>query len=230
MPLATGIVGPQVLSDGSPANARSLRSGELAVSQVHGPYFEQCNRGNLYRCGITATSISNATFTTATLDATSTPIIGLVNPLGSTVNLVVLQATLGVSQTALQATGPGAYIWASGLTTVNITTAGTAPMNCKTLLAVGSQAKNLCCTALTGLTPSLVVRHASALGGGSAIGTAFLGTQIGAQTVQAAGSVEYFDGSLIIPPGGVLGLLATITPVAHSAVAGILWEEIPVTG
>lgn len=229
MPLTTGIVGPQVLSDGAPANARMLRSGEFGFSGIHGNYYEQCNRGNLYRAGVTATSISNATFTIATLDATSTPIIGLVNPLGSGMNLVILQATLGVSQTALQATGPGAYAWASGLTTVNITT-GSAPMNCKTLLAAGSVAKNLCCTALTGMTPSIVVRHASALGGGSAIGTAFLGTQAGAQTVQAQGSVEYFDGSLIIPPGGVLALLATITPVGHSAISGILWEEVPITG
>ena len=83
-------------------------------------------------------------------------------------------------------------------------------------------------TAPTGLTNNLVVRHASALGGGSAIGTAFLATQAGAQTQQVAGQVENIDGSIIVPPGGFLALLATITPVGHSAASALLWEEVPV--
>ena len=41
------------------------------------------------------------------------------------------------------------------------------------------------------------------------------------------GFTENFDGSLIIPPGYVLALMATTTPVAHSAVSNILWEEVP---
>ena len=31
----------------------------------------------------------------------------------------------------------------------------------------------------------------------------------------------------IAPPGGVLALLATTTPVAHSASSGLVWEEVP---
>lgn len=223
-----GIIGGGLAGDGTSLPVRQGPFGEIIISELRGRFYEQNRRGTLYRCGITSTSISNATFTLATLDATATPIIGLVNPIGSGMNAVILQATLGVTQTALQATGPGAYVWASGLTTVNITTGGTAPMSCKTLLTGGSVMKNLCCTALTALTPSLVIRHASSLGGGSAIGAAFLATQAGAQTVQPPGSVENFDGSLFVPPGGVLGLLASVTPVGHSAVAGILWDEIPI--
>jgi hypothetical protein len=41
-----------------------------------------------------------------------------------------------------------------------------------------------------------------------------------------SGGVENFDGSLIVPPGGVLALMAVTTPVAQSAVAGIVWEEV----
>lgn len=80
--------------------------------------------------------------------------------------------------------------------------------------------------ALTGLTNNLAVRHASALGGGSAEAAAFLATAVAMQT-QNVPTVEAVDGSIIVPPGGVLALLATTTPVAHSAVSSLLWEEVP---
>jgi hypothetical protein len=45
---------------------------------------------------------------------------------------------------------------------------------------------------------------------------------------QALGAQELFDGSVIVPPGGVIALLATTTPAAHSAVSALVWEEVPV--
>jgi hypothetical protein len=51
--------------------------------------------------GMTLTSISNVTFTTATLGATCTPITGIYNPIGSGKNCVILQMQLfdeGVEQ------------------------------------------------------------------------------------------------------------------------------------
>ena len=41
-------------------------------------------------------------------------------------------------------------------------------------------------------------------------------------------SVQYFEGSLIVPPGGVLALLNTVSSVTHSVTARLLWEEVPV--
>ena len=51
---------------------------------------------------------------------------------------------------------------------------------------------------------------------------------ISGQATVNVSSVENFDGSLIVPPGGVLALLGHTTPVAHSAAAEILWEEVSV--
>jgi hypothetical protein len=54
-----------------------------------------------------------------------------------------------------------------------------------------------------------------------------LATAAGFQTQQVT-SIENLDGGIIIPPGGVIALLATTTPVAHSVVPSILWEELPI--
>jgi hypothetical protein len=225
--IAQGSVGPDVLQDGAPAAIRLGKGAEQIVGELHGRFYEANYRGSLYSAGMTMTSISNATYTLATLGNTVTAIAGVWNPSASPVNLVILQAALAVSQTALQATGPGGFVWAASVGNTAIT-AGTAPLNRKTLAASGAYGVNLTNTAPTGLTNNLVVRFGSALGGGSAVGAAFLATQAGAQTVQAPGNVENIDGAIIVPPGGFLALLATLTPVGHSAASALLWEEVPV--
>jgi hypothetical protein len=40
--------------------------------------------------------------------------------------------------------------------------------------------------------------------------------------------IDNIDGAIVVPPGGVLALLATGTPVAVSAASSLLWEELPV--
>ncbi|MDP9181516.1 MAG: hypothetical protein M3P04_01910 [Actinomycetota bacterium] len=220
-----GQVGPQSLSDGAGSAFRQGKTGEQAVTELHGRFFEQNYRGNLFSGGMGMTSISNATYTTATLTSSATPIVGVWNPATSLVNLVLLQAVLSVSQTALQATGFGGLVWAMSTGNTAIST-GAAPLNRKTLALSGSSAKDLTNTTPTGLTNNPVVRFASALGGGSAIGAAFLATQAGAQTQQIAHNVEDIDGSIIVPPGGLLILMSTLTAVAHSAASSLLWEEV----
>lgn len=221
-----GQVGPQVLQDGATATLRIGKSAEQIVQELHGRFYEQAFRNALYMGGMTAlTSISNATFTLATLGATCTPIVGIWNPGTSTVNLAILQAILGVTITALQNTGGGPYVWAVS-TGNNALTLGNVPVNRKTLAASGSQAKVFGGAALTGLTNNLVVATASALGGGAAHSVAVLDTQAGLSTTLQS-FVENFDGSLLVPPGGVLALLGATTPVGHSALSGLLWEEVP---
>jgi hypothetical protein len=45
----SGQVGPQVLSDGVGTQPfRQIKTGELAVTEVHGRYYEQSRRGNLF--------------------------------------------------------------------------------------------------------------------------------------------------------------------------------------
>lgn len=225
--LVTGQVGIQTLGDGvTQAPLRQGRTAELMVSELHGRFYEQTFRGNLYSAGMKAlTSISAVTFTTGTLGATCTPIAGVWNPLGSGKNLSILQATLGAIITALQATGGGPYAWAAAIGQSALTL-GAAPLNRATLQASGSVAKDMSGVALTGLSGTLAVICASALAGGIAYNIASLATAASFHT-QEANSVENLDGALIVPPGGVLALLATTTPVAHSALSALLWDEVP---
>ena len=201
-------------------------SGSQRVNDAHGRYFDACNRSSLFCGGMTVTSISNATFTTATTDATATPIIGLWNPSTSPVNLVVLKAMICVTVTAATNTGPGTYVWMSCVGNSAIST-GITPFSRKTLTASGAYGKIYAGTALTGKTTSLVFMCGAALGGGSMHNFSFVETAAGTTGSQFV-AVENFDGSLIVPPGGVLSLQCTTTPVAHSAASGILFEEVPI--
>lgn len=227
MPLSiAGQVGPQVLGDGVPGIPRLDRQGGLIASELHGRYYEQTFRGNVYSAGTGLISINNATFTTATLGATCTPIIGIWNPLTNTVNLVILQAILGIVITALQNTGGGPFAWAVSGNNNNLTL-GSVPVNRKTLSSGGSSARTFSGVALTGLSNNLTVAHGSALGGGNAFNIATLDTAAGFSTIYTP-TYEDISGSIIVPPGAIFALLATTTPVAQSALASLLWEEVAI--
>src|SRR5690348_18404570 len=104
----TGQTGPQSLSDGTTGNAiRQGKSAELIVDNLHGHFYESNYRTVVFSGGMGLTSISNATFTTGTLTASCTPVSGVWNPAGSAVNLVIVQAVLGITVTAATATGGG---------------------------------------------------------------------------------------------------------------------------
>jgi len=223
--LIAGTVGPVVLSDGvaPAAGVRLDRTGGLMATELQGRFYENTFRNAKFASGMALTSISAATFTTSTLGATCTPIIGLWNPYAAT-NLVVLGAVLSITLTALTATGAGPFVWAVSTGNTAITT-GAIPWSRKTLTQVGSSAKGMGGVALTGLTNNLVVAFASALGGGQPYNVSEVATAAGFMPQQEP-YYESFDGGLIVPPGGVLALLATTTPVAHSAVSAIVWDEV----
>jgi len=225
MPYLEGQVGPRLLADGAPAPARQTRSGALATADVHGRFQEAALRSRLYADGMTLTSINNATYTTGTLTSSATPVAGVWNPLNSGFNLVILQLRLQVINTALQVTGPGAFVWATSYNNGAIST-GNAPLNRGTLQPVGSVAKGLAAVALTGLTNNLVVRDAAGASGGPISNLSTLQTAAGLMPFNSA-ETDNIDGAYVVPPGGVLALLATGTPVAISAASSLLWEEVP---
>lgn len=213
------------LGDGADSAIQLLRGGELAVSDTHARLQEAAIRGGLFGGGMTLTAITNATFSTATLGATATPIVGLYNPSSSGKNAVIIQAKLQVIITALQVTGPGAFMWCVSAGNTAVST-GNTPYSKLTLLAAGSVMKDMSGVALTGLTNNLRVVEASTLNGGPISNLSTLQTAAGLMPA-ALPSVENIDGSIIIPPGGVLALLCTTNaPVAISAAAGLLWEEV----
>jgi hypothetical protein len=220
-------VGPVYGGSGTAPPFTATYTGAQRTADAHGRFLQANLEGRLFSGGMTATSINNATFTTATLGVTCTPIVGVWNPSSNDRYLMILQATLQVIITALQNTGGGTYMWATSTGNAVIST-GNNPLNRKTLATTGSAAKDMAGLALTGMTNNLVVRGAANLGGGSVYGgLSTLATAAGFNTTLAP-SVENVDGGLLVPPGGVLALLCTSTPVACSAASGIIWEEIPI--
>lgn len=221
-------VGPQVLQDGTIAIARAEKSGAITVVDAHARFQEAAYRGALFSAGMTITSISNATFSTATLGTTATPIIGVWNPTGSGKNLVILQARVQSVVTAATATGPGAYMWCTAVGQSAIST-GITPLNRFSLQASGSVAKGYANTALTGLSGNLTVQEASGIQAGPQGNFSEVGTAVGFVPTPSAVIVEPIDGAFIVPPGGVLALLCTTNaPVAVSAASSLLWEEIAI--
>src|SRR6267142_901347 len=209
-------VGPTKSASTSQPPLRSGILGDAIVSELHGRFYEQAFQGNLYSNGTTATAL---TANTITLTATTTPILGVWNPLSSTSNLVILQAQLQLSP-PVSAAAMGTLVWATSINNAVIST-GTAPFSRKTLTSTGAQGKGMAFVALTGLTNNLVIQFTSQLPAQ---------TLVGAATASAPyAGVENFDGSLIIPPGGVLALLNTVSNTTMLAGGNLLWEEVPIS-
>jgi hypothetical protein len=221
-----GQVGPRAVGDGAENEIRLDKTSALIVSDAHGRLQEAALRGKLFSAGMTITSISNATFSTGTLTATCTPIIGVWNPPGSGKNLVILQARVQLINTALQVTGAGALVWAVSSGQSAIST-GIVPLNRLSLANSGAIGKGFAGTALTGLSGSLIVQEVAALGG-LLSNLSTLQTAAGLMPLSPA-FVDNIDGAFIVPPGGVLALLCTTNaPVAVSAASSILWEEVDI--
>jgi len=219
------IVGqPPSAGNNAVVNGRSGQLGDAIVSELHGRFYETTYRGNSYFSGHTALTALSAN--TITLTATTTPILGVWNPANSTNNLVILQANLTcIANNLTSGAGPGVFVWALSLGNGAIST-GAIPYNARTLLQSGSNSRAFAGgTALTGLTNNLVIVAGANLPAPSGLtyttlaSTALLPAYVGR---------EDFDGSLIVPPGGVLALLNTTSSTVFSCVGKLAWEEVPV--
>jgi hypothetical protein len=223
-----GQVGPTLSGDGAFQQLRLGKLGALVATELHGRFYEQTYRGNVFSIGCSKTALSANTIT---LVAATTPILGVWNPLTSPVNLVILQASLQIAANTLTApVPPGYFVWASSIGNSGIST-GSTPFNRKTMQAAGSQAKAVPGgVALTGLSNNLVIFEAADLPNLSDLtdaGTVVASTSTSNATAGAQGT-HNFDGSLIVPPGGVLALLNTNSTTTYSVAGRLLWEEVPV--
>lgn len=215
-------VGPTINSDGVIVTQRAGKQGDSIASELHGRFYEQCYRGNVFSAGSSTTALSANTIS---LTSGTTPIVGVYNPATSSVNLVILQAMLQVSVSTASTTAPGSLVWASSIGNAAIST-GAAPFNRKTLASVGSQAKAFNGgVALTGLTNNLVIFEGADMQSSMALTTALVPATA---VIPTAVSVQNFDGGLIVPPGGVLALLNTVSTTTLSVASRLMWEEVPV--
>jgi hypothetical protein len=99
-------VGPQTAGDGAYLSQRSGKQGDTIVSELHGRYYEQAYRGNIFQVGSQAVAT-----TTVGLATTYTGLV-LSNPVGSPVNLALLKCT--AMQSVIQATQIEAFALAFG--------------------------------------------------------------------------------------------------------------------
>lgn len=218
----TLIVGPQKAGDGQPVFARAGTLGDIIESNLHGKYFEQNMRGNVFQFGLSNTALVSQNAIATGLTATAQPVIGIWNPLGNPYVAVILKATVVVSTVANTAVSPGGFSWVYSTNNAAIST-GSNPINGRTLAAAGSNMKAYAIsTALTGLSNNLAFLRASAIS--SCVNAAGPGTAI----PQAQGvPEELVDGSLIVPPGCVVGIMNQVSTTTISCSVGIVWEEVP---
>ena len=193
------------------------------TSQSFAPYYDANVNGNVYTFGISNTALVAANAVATGLTATSKPVVGLWNDVGTGKNLVVLNATVVATTIANNAVAPGGFVWYKGLTETSIST-GSTPINCSTLAASGSIAKVFAMgTALTGLVTSIVILRPSPITILNAGGPSTAITQ------PQGMSEDRVDGSIIVPPGGVLSLMNQVATTTVSLGVSITWAEENIT-
>ncbi len=200
--------------DGATASVNLGRANEAIVTELHGKYFTQCYRGNVYLASTTTAGV------VIPIASTLTPTYSLWNPAGSgklivpIVTLIAWNATTGVV---------GGLVWhattnagSSISTTAPFVAFGTGtPVNANVGSGKVSQLK-----AATGGTTTLV--GASTFYRNTGIGVTSVAVTVpGFQTLR-----DDWDGSGILPPGNAIHLLGT-TAVAITAVVSTVYVEIP---
>jgi hypothetical protein len=207
--LVRGQVGPATVGDGTFPPPRLGRSGEQVVTELHGRYFEQVFRGNVY----TAT-VSAGGATAYTGGAGGTPLVAIHNPTGSGVVLVALFAAVSQRAAATAAGSMGFALFAG--TSALPTGTTTAPRSALSWASGGSKALSFLNTALTGST---------ALNLALPLGTLAVGA-----AAAALGAVGLFDiaGAVIAIPGNEIAFGSTVaSPTGATLDAALFWEEIP---
>ena len=203
--LINAVPGPQNTGDGGTGNpARGGRQGDIIVSELHGRYYEQTYRGNMFSVA------SQAVATTTVGLATTYTGLCLANPISSTVNLLLNKCTL--MQSVIQATQVEGYAIAFGsnkTTNVTLSTPATTQSN---IIGSGYVSKAVAATSATLPTAPLY--------GGFLQNTA-------AASTNGPGAIIDFEGSIILPPGAYA---CFVTPT-QASVAGLWfsfqWEENP---
>jgi hypothetical protein len=199
------ITGPQASSDGNIASgARGGKQGEIMVSELHGRYYEQTYRRNMF-----SVAIQSVATTTVGLATTYTGLC-IANPVASQINMVLNKAT--IMQSVIQATQIEAYAIAFGFnktTNVTLTAAATTQSN-----FIGSGAVSVGVAATSATLPTAPLYG-------------YFVTQTASATSQPSTALVDFEGSVILPPGAYA---AWVTP-AQASVAGLwfsfAWEEVP---
>ena len=213
--LIQGQVGPsstQSVTPGATPPVRMGQNGDVIVSELHGRYYEQAYRQNIFTL-----SVSTAAAITAYVGAAGgTPQIAVYNPLNSGKNLVPIQAGYN---NVVAASGAGTVSWALwyGPTAAITQTTLTYPTNAYTLNKVGSVTQGFTNVALTSST---------ALTNAYPIGYYYWATAAGA--FQSGPTFVDINGSFIVPPGCMMALGGSAALTSATWIGSLTWEEVPI--
>lgn len=195
------LVGAQNKNDGDFAKARAGKQGEQMMSELHGRYYEQTYRGNVFSLCTQGTGIT----TTAALATTWTG-LGFANPAGSGVNAVLLG--FGCTQFAVGAAATIGIMGAAGTISSTLT-----PQS--RVIGGGLVSKMNGSAGATISTPILIASYGSV----GSLATTGYGLE--------AGIFVDIGGNVIIPPGSFVVSYTSI--VTTSALQfHFVWEEVPI--
>lgn len=185
-------------SDGSMPIIRAGQQGDMIVSELHGRYYEQALRGNMYVVANQA-----AVTTTAALATTFTG-LAISNPAGSGVNAVVNKFFVG--QFAVGAAGAVGIMTGAGAAAGSL-----VPRNCM----VGGPTGKVTASAGATIATPVLERLVGSVGSLATTGYGLM-------------PAAYIDleGSLIIPPGFFAASYTTAVTTT-ALIFGFQWEEVP---
>lgn len=205
---ATGRVGPQVYADNVDPGVgqRYGKQGQQIMNDLHGRFYEQSSRGNLF----TAHAIVTAPVIYTTAAGTGGPLLWNGS---TTMNASILAVGWGISTVTTVAAVLGLTGNTGQTSAPSTTTAIDSVKNC--FLGGGGPA----CTAYRIGTPSSAGNFFHPLGH----------LHTGALTVDTDG-MHWVDvgGLFTIPQGGWISFAASATASTTVGNFGIVWEEIPV--
>lgn len=212
----------QSLSDGNNYPFLQGKAGEVVIAELHGKYYTQSYRGNIFIASTVQAGLA------IPLNTTTAPLVVLWNPTGSGKNIVPIRFTCGYvsGATVSAALGYNVLLGAGSgsLNTIITAFAPTAVPGIGQGLIngnLGSGIKSVAQVSVSG-TNTIVTTNAFYL---RAAGISF-GAPITSSTV-SHNMVDNFDGEVILPPGTAMYPVASANTVALFQ-QSLVWAEIPV--
>lgn len=203
MPTNQLLIGPQTLSDTMlSTSARGGKQGDAIVSELHGRYFEQTYRKNMFFAA------SQAVATTTVGLATTYTGLCLSNPIGSGIVCALNKANIAQSVIETAVDSFGLAVGFSGATNV-VHTAALTPQSS----LIGSGVSPIGKVDTSATLPVAPVYHS------------FISSTSSATTDVTNGFVDY-EGSLVLLPGAFVIWASPAASVSGMWFA-FQWEEIP---
>lgn len=222
LPLTGVVAAPSSTSAPDGANLPILqgKQSEGVVTELHGKYYTQAYRGNVYWA---ATAFAGVTLTIAT---GTSPTFVIWNPQGSGKNAVLISIIITPTTAMTTASGYGyGYLINTG---ANLATA--APFSAFTQITATRGSANLGLAAGQGNSVVLVASAATLTTGATAMRGMGGSAGTGAITAPAQQPImrEDFDGTLFLPPGSAMVVGTTVATSGQTAThVTAVWYEAP---